>query len=50
MTQPAQYCTDCQASRIVMVRGKFSGKKGKEGLYFLPKSVMMNANLYINVF
>ena len=32
-----------------MVWGAFSGDKGRAGLFFLPKNVMMNGELYINV-
>ena len=32
-----------------MVWGAFSGDKGMAGLFFLPKNVMMNGNLYIKV-
>ena len=32
-----------------MVCGAFSGDKGRAGLFFLPKNVMMNGDLYIKV-
>ena len=33
----------------LMVWVAFSGDKGRAGLYFLPKNVMMNGDLYIKV-
>ena len=33
----------------VMVRGAFSGDKGRWGLYFLPKNVTMRGDSYLSV-
>ena len=35
--------------KSVMVRGAFSGDKGRVGLYFLPKNVTMRGDSYLNV-
>ena len=35
--------------KSVMVRGAFSGDKGRGGLYFLPKNVTMRGDSYLSV-
>ena len=45
----SRYIKTVKHPKSVMVRGAFSGDKGRGGLYFLPRNVTMRGDSYLCV-